>query len=421
MLFAVRVTLVIIPFFWRWRLFKRFPRAKWIWWIPLASTCLVVALGLDQSPRTSRWRLLLMSESEEIEWSNQRFEELMTTEALLLLPPSDPRVPVVKNVCDRLVQALSDDSSISFAEAAKIERIRQKQSGLRRVMPSATTEGLRMPFRPETSNPEKVLAKEGWQIYVVNAPVINAFVLASREIFVYTGLLEVVEGDDDLLAAVLAHEIAHVTERHVVESLGFLALRQVTKCSLARSDFEHSLTGTSFRSGVVFDVLRGASWALTVSFPIVGDVLSSGFTFLDRHIGQRAYSRALETEADWLGLDLMAKAGFEPGAAIRLWEILNEAEIDVEQTGQHRIHEGDGEATVATVWDHVALLRTHPTGQERIEKLKKHLPKAMEIYREAKRSGTVEKEVRKAGELKAREKRVDEEVKDKLRGVVKAQ
>ncbi|GAA5959394.1 hypothetical protein JCM21900_006844 [Sporobolomyces salmonicolor] len=344
-----------------------------------------------------------MSESEEIEWSNQRFEELMTTEALLLLPPSDPRVPVVKTVCDRLVQALNDDSSISFAEAAKIERIRQKQSGLRRVMPSATTEGLSMPFRPETSNPEKVLAKEGWQIYVVNAPVINAFVLASREIFVYTGLLEVVEGDDDLLAAVLAHEIAHVTERHIVESLGFLALRQ-----------------TSFRSGVVFDVLRGASWALTVSFPIVGDVLSSGFTFLDRHIGQRAYSRALEIEADWLGLDLMAKAGFEPGGAIRLWEILNEAEIDVEQTGQHRIHERDGEPTT-TVWDHVALLRTHPTGQERIEKLKKHLPKAMEIYREAKRSGTVEREVRKAGELKARKKRVDEEVKDKLRGVVKAQ
>ncbi|GAA5938598.1 hypothetical protein JCM1841_003044 [Sporobolomyces salmonicolor] len=359
-------------------------------------------------------------EDEQVEAAIDEFEELMTTEALLLLPPSDPRVPVVKTVCDRLVQALNDDSSISFAEAAKIERIRQKQSGLRRVIPSATTEGLSMPFRPETSNPEKVLAKEGWQIYVVNAPVINAFVLASREIFVYTGLLEVVEGDDDLLAAVLAHEIAHVTERHIVESLGFLALRQVTKCSLSHLEFEHSLIRTSFRSGVVFDVLRGASWALTVSFPIVGDVLSSGFTFLDRHIGQRAYSRALEIEADWLGLDLMAKAGFEPGAAIRLWEILNEAEIDVEQTGQHRIHERDGEPTT-TVWDHVALLRTHPTGQERIEKLKRHLPKAMEIYREAKRSGTVEREVRKAGELKARKKRVDEEVKDKLRGVVKAQ
>lgn len=85
-----------------------------------------------------------------------------------------------------------------------------------------------------------------WDIFVVDAPKINAFVLPSTDIFVYSGLLELVEDDDSLLAAVIAHEISHVTERHSVESLGFLAL-----------------------SGVVFDVLRGASWALTLSFPIV--------------------------------------------------------------------------------------------------------------------------------------------------------
>ncbi len=86
-----------------------------------------------------------------------------------------------------------------------------------------------------------------------------------------------VEGDPNLLAAVLAHgqsspqqqqaghlrgltpappsppaaEIVHVTERHIVEGLGFLAL-----------------------SGVVFDILRGASFLLTLSFPIVGDALA---------------------------------------------------------------------------------------------------------------------------------------------------
>ena len=93
---------------------------------------------------------------------------------------------------------------------------------------------------------------------------------------VYSGLLDVVEGDPNLLAAVLAHgeseselrlpdrplgcvvmlihhpaEIIHVTERHIVEGLGFLAL-----------------------SGVAFDVLRGASFLLTLSFPIVGDALA---------------------------------------------------------------------------------------------------------------------------------------------------
>lgn len=79
----------------------------------------------------------------------------------------------------------------------------------------------------------------------------------------------------------LAHEICHVTERHSVESLGFLAL-----------------------SGVVFDVLRGASWALTLSFPAVGDGIAFLFTFLDKKVGTRAYSRKLETEADALGLEV---------------------------------------------------------------------------------------------------------------------
>ena len=114
---------------------------------------------------------------------------------------------------------------------------------------------------------------------------INAFVLPSTDIFVNSGLLEVVGDDADLLAAVLAHEICHVTERHSVESLGFLAL-----------------------SGVLFDVLRGASWALTLSFPAVGDGIAFLFTFLDKKVGTRAYSRKLETEADALGLEVRSSS-----------------------------------------------------------------------------------------------------------------
>lgn len=114
---------------------------------------------------------------------------------------------------------------------------------------------------------------------------INAFVLPSTDIFVNAGLLEVVGDDEDLLAAVLAHEICHVTERHSVESLGFLAL-----------------------SGVVFDVLRGVSWALTLSFPAVGDGMAMLFSFLDKKVGTRAYSRKLETEADALGLEVRSSS-----------------------------------------------------------------------------------------------------------------
>lgn len=63
---------------------------------------------------------------------------------------------------------------------------------------------------------------------------------------VYSGLLSLCEDDEDQLAVVLAHELAHVLERHATENLGFLAL-----------------------SGVFFDVLRGVGFALTMSFPMV--------------------------------------------------------------------------------------------------------------------------------------------------------
>lgn len=73
LLYLVRVSLVSIPFLWRYKVFARFPRqTRWLVWVPLCALSLVVALGLDQSERTSRWRLLLMSDREEVEWSNQR-------------------------------------------------------------------------------------------------------------------------------------------------------------------------------------------------------------------------------------------------------------------------------------------------------------------------------------------------------------
>lgn len=74
LLYVVRITLLIIPFLWRYKLFKRYPKhTRLLLWVPFAAISLVVALGLDQSERTSRWRLLLMSDREEIEWSNQRY------------------------------------------------------------------------------------------------------------------------------------------------------------------------------------------------------------------------------------------------------------------------------------------------------------------------------------------------------------
>ena len=82
--------------------------------------------------------------------------------------------------------------------------------------------------------------------------------MPSKDVFVYTGLLSTLPEDDALLAAVLAHEIAHVSERHSVENLG---VSMTSVKVVADGQFLNV-------AAVAFDVLRGISFALTISFPL---------------------------------------------------------------------------------------------------------------------------------------------------------
>ncbi|SGY13637.1 BQ5605_C010g05924 [Microbotryum silenes-dioicae] len=396
LLTVVRVSLIFLPVAWRWGMFKRFPRGAWrLGGIPLVATCLVLALGLNQSDKTARWRLLLMSEREELAWSNTRcvkilpsglsnpdllrrsraelyssftsVEEIISNDQCVLMPPEDPRVEPVRRVIERLVQTLNDDAPLSFAQYLQEEmgsKVGSKESKRSKIVPSARIEVANMPWVPE-----KKMKKGTWDLYCIDLPKINAFVLSSKDFFVYSGLLSLVEDDENLLAALLAHECVHLTERHSVEELGFLAL-----------------------SGVVFDILHGTGWALTLCFPMVGDALSAFFTFVDRKVGQRAYSRKLKTEADELGLELMARAGFNTHASITLWEILNEVEQDVQERGEH-----------GKIIDDIALLRTHPSGEQRLDNLKKHLPAAIKLYEHTLR----EKEGQLAAEHRIREEEAE--------------
>ncbi|CAH7682168.1 putative metalloendopeptidase M48, Ste24p [Phakopsora pachyrhizi] len=350
LLSLTRATLIVLPFWYRWRLSRHFPRAsRTLLTIPIFAMCLIIAIGIDQSPRTSRWRLLLMTESEEVEWSHRRFEDLLEAEGHLVLGADDPRTRLVKSICDRLMTAIDVDSPVSAATwprdhieiKEKMKRIESRKG----VSPSATTGSAFMPWRPESSNPEKILDSRDWHLFIIDLPKINAFVLPTKEIFVYSGLLELLDRDEDLTAAILAHEVSHVLERHSVENMGFSAL-----------------------SAVLFDALRGISFALTISFPLLSDGLATFINYLNNVVAERAYSRKLETEADELGLSIMAKAGYDPREALSLWGLLNEVE-------QEQLDRG----TLA--WsDKIPWTRTHPTGKDREKAIIKGLPKAMAGY-----------------------------------------
>jgi len=170
-----------------------------------------------------------------------------------------------------------------------------------------------------------------WEFVVFDQPQINAFAMAGGKVGVFTGLFKIAKTDDEL-ASVIAHEIAHVTAKHVHEKLS--------------RELAVDTVGTV---GSIGGLAGGAS-GLTVS------ALSQVYG-LTTGISGFAFDRAKEKEADYIGLMYMARAGYDPQAAVRVIESL--------------------EAASANDPVQPAFLSTHPTHPERIIQLMDAMPKAL--------------------------------------------
>jgi predicted Zn-dependent protease len=171
-----------------------------------------------------------------------------------------------------------------------------------------------------------------WEFVVFDVPQVNAFAMAGGKVGVFTGLFKIARNDDQL-ASVIAHEIAHVTCKHIHEKLSReLAVQTVGVV------------------GMVGGMASGAS-LLTV------DALSSAYG-LSTGLGGLAFDRAKEKEADHVGLIYMARAGYDPHEAVKVLENL--------------------EAESANAPVQPAFLSTHPSDSERIVALMDALPQALE-------------------------------------------
>jgi predicted Zn-dependent protease len=181
----------------------------------------------------------------------------------------------------------------------------------------------------------------GWEVRVFESPQVNAFALPGRKIGVFEGLLRVAT-DQDQLAAVLGHEVGHVLARHGNERVSQLTLSQLSQAAVAVA-IESSDMGSA-----------------------TGQMVMAGFGIGAQYGVLLPYSRAHETEADTIGLDLMARAGFDPQASVVLWRNMAAA--------------SGGPAPPE--W-----LSTHPSSESRIANLQAHMAKAEELSFEARREG----------------------------------
>ena len=182
-----------------------------------------------------------------------------------------------------------------------------------------------------TRLPQIQASSTDWEVVVFDDKAVNAFALPGGKIGVYKGLLAVANTADQL-AAVIGHEVGHVLARHGNERVSqsfavnqsLVLLEQwMTASNTANRDKAMSLLGLGSQVGVLLP-----------------------------------FSRLHESEADEIGLELMAKAGFDPHASVILWQNMGKGQAKEPQE----------------------FLSTHPSNQSRIDNLQKAIPEVLPYY-----------------------------------------
>jgi predicted Zn-dependent protease len=174
-----------------------------------------------------------------------------------------------------------------------------------------------------------------WEVVVFDEPQVNAFALPGGKIGVYAGLLEVAKNQHQL-AAVIGHEVGHVIAEHGNERMSSSAL-----------------------IGVGMEVTN----QLLKTKQIANNNMIMAAIGLGVQVGvQLPFGRTHESEADIIGLQLMAKSGFDPRQSVDLWQNMEKA------SGGQRQPE---------------ILSTHPAPKSRISNLSKNMPAAMDSYTKA--------------------------------------
>lgn len=171
-----------------------------------------------------------------------------------------------------------------------------------------------------------------WVFTTIEDSSLNAFALPGGKVYVNTGMVDFAKSDAEL-ATVIAHEIAHVIARHGAERMSRVMMAQIGGSALAGA-----LNIQTPATRQAFDSAYGLATNVGVILP---------------------HSRSQELEADRIGLILMAKAGYNPSAALDFWSRMMSAK------------EGSGTPS---------FLSTHPTDETRLREIRSLIPEAMKYY-----------------------------------------
>ena len=176
-----------------------------------------------------------------------------------------------------------------------------------------------------------------WEVVVFEDDQANAFALPGYKIGVYTGLLKYAKNQDQL-AAVMGHEVAHVIAEHGNERV---SNQMATQAGLS-----------------IAAVLLGTEQDDNTALIMAGLGLGAQYGVI------LPFSRSHESEADLIGLDLMAKAGFDPKESVTLWQNMAQSGLSPPE-----------------------FMSTHPSSDTRIKQLRERIPQVQPTYQQAVKNG----------------------------------
>jgi Zn-dependent protease with chaperone function len=179
-----------------------------------------------------------------------------------------------------------------------------------------------------------------WEVNLIGSKQLNAFCMPGGKIAFFRGILDQLQLNDDEVAMIMGHEMAH-------------ALREHARARLAKTQ------------------ATGIGLSLGAQLLGLGQVGELGANLGTQLLALR-YSREDETEADLVGLELAARGGFEPRASVTLWQKMTQAS-------------GGGPGSLGG-GNTLSFLSTHPPGPNRIRELQANVPKVQSLYERARKS-----------------------------------
>ncbi len=223
------------------------------------------------------------------------------------------------------VDAMALDSyKGALGEAGKAGKLNTDKANLERIRVIADR------LIPQVASFRPDALQWQWEVNLESNKELNAYCAPGGKIMFYTGIIKQLNLSDDEIAAIMGHEMAHALREHGRERMSQAYAQQALMSGIA------VYTGMSADNAALMQT--AAQVALTLP-----------------------NSRGQEAEADVVGLELMARAGYNPQAAVSLWEKMGQA--------------GSGGG--------ITLLSTHPSGPQRIAAIQASIPKVEALYQQA--------------------------------------